>query len=390
LQDSSAFFDKYQKELRNHNNKVIKQGMGPIAMNKRDNELNKLDANVVVLLNKIRIMEEELEMKSIRLYLLKPQVGRDREYNSQRENSKAEIGFLQDKVYKAKQDLLMKNLYAKMESLGARTQFTSGQEYGGQSYHQYQSNTTTNHQRHNRRDLSPKRRYDDEAKETSQEDLANEEYWADQANMVEENQHDWQEAEYVPSSLPDEWPVSENEQVLPPPLVKPEPVLLKPTEPVKIQPVKEPVLPKPMEPNVDNSNLNTSTDSDQKGDTTTLSPVSRQLNIAMNQMSVDNEVKVVLSKEDKQCKFCHKDLSRDNISVLECGHCLHFMCACRYYGKVNIIEGREKMCCECFVCGQLQKESPLGLRDSHKIIGDELLNQVFGPPLPRRLTLIKN
>jgi len=304
--DINTSTDKYRTLLMNHNNTIIKQGMGPIAMNKRDNELNKLDANVVVLLNKIRIMEEELEMKSIRLYLLKPQVGRDREYNSQRENSKAEIGFLQDKVYKAKQDLLMKNLYAKMESLGARTQFTSGQEYGGQSYHQYQSNTTTNHQRHNRRDLSPKRRYDDEAKETSQEDLANEEYWADQANMVEENQHDWQEAEYVPSSLPDEWPVSENEQVLPPPLVKPEPVLLKPTEPVKIQPVKEPVLPKPMEPNVDNSNLNTSTDSDQKGDTTTLSPVSRQLNIAMNQMSVDNEVKVVLSKEDKQCKFSIK------------------------------------------------------------------------------------
>jgi hypothetical protein len=83
-----------------------------------------------------------------------------------------------------------------------------------------------------------------------------------------------------------------------------------------------------------------------------------------------HEVKVFLDPDHKQCTICHQPLTRQEITVLKCGHCFHFICANRWY--------RTGGAHSCAICRNVDHTAPITPGEARSIIG-ERLDEVFGP-----------
>jgi hypothetical protein len=97
---------------------------------------------------------------------------------------------------------------------------------------------------------------------------------------------------------------------------------------------------------------------------------------ALNNMFVEESdekhpTRVYLDKDNKSCILCSVDLTRDNISVLDCGHCFHFLCAHRAY--------RSDRQHRCPICRAVQMIVPRSCRASSSLLDKRLLDEVFPP-----------
>jgi len=163
---------------------------------------------------------------------------------------------------------------------------------------------------------------------------------------------------------------------------------------MEVQPEPSPkvIKPEPVNKMEDEKNNNINLDEEAEYKFTPVSPALSELGRAMNKLVInEKKVKVILSQDNKKCAICRKVLSRTDISLMECGHCFHFMCAIDWDRVPTLIDGKNVLTHECFICKAKQKELPLTLQQSIKIIGKEKMNEVFGietySPI---LTLVKN
>jgi len=83
-----------------------------------------------------------------------------------------------------------------------------------------------------------------------------------------------------------------------------------------------------------------------------------------------HEVKAFISTRNKTCAICQDDITREEITVLDCGHCFHFICANR-----NYFYDRQHRCASCRVEQKFPPRTPMV---TEGIIG-ETLDDVFGP-----------
>jgi len=82
------------------------------------------------------------------------------------------------------------------------------------------------------------------------------------------------------------------------------------------------------------------------------------------------ELKVYLDKKTS-CPICPRKLDRSDVSVLDCGHCFHFMCAIKSFAN------DEKH--RCPVCRTPMQAVPRSTQESLVVIGEENLTRAFGP-----------
>jgi hypothetical protein len=82
-------------------------------------------------------------------------------------------------------------------------------------------------------------------------------------------------------------------------------------------------------------------------------------------------IRVILDADHKTCTVCSNDLKRNDICVLDCGHCFHFICAHRAY--------RSDSQHRCPTCRAIQVIVPRSCQASARLLDEELLDEVFPP-----------
>jgi len=95
----------------------------------------------------------------------------------------------------------------------------------------------------------------------------------------------------------------------------------------------------------------------------------RQLRRAIGDLDEKVEFKSVFDCDHKTCSICKEDMTREEITVLDCGHCFHFICANRNY----FTDRRHR----CAMCRTPQGFPPRTPGQAAVLLGEKM-DEVFG------------